>query len=130
MALNDTLANTLAKIWNAEKVGKRECTVSPSSKIIKSVLKILNDHKYLGEFKEVEDSRGNQLIINLIGKINKCNVIKPRYPVKADGFEKFEKRFLIAKNIGIIIVSTPKGIMTHKEAKEKKLGGKLLAYCY
>ena len=45
-------------------------------------------------------------------------------------FEKFERRYLPAKDLGILFVSTPKGIMTHYDAKAKKLGGKLLAYCY
>ncbi|MDZ4226799.1 MAG: 30S ribosomal protein S8, partial [Candidatus Pacearchaeota archaeon] len=60
----------------------------------------------------------------------KCGVVKPRFPVKLDEFEKFEKRYLPAKNFGIIIVSTSNGIMTHIEAKEKKLGGRLIAYIY
>ena len=72
----------------------------------------------------------NISLIYLIGKINNCNVIKPRFNVKNDNYEKFEKRFLLAKDFGIIIVSTPKGLMTHIEAKEKGIGGKLILYCY
>ena len=52
-----------------------------------------------------------------------------KFPKKAD-FEKFERRYLPAKDMGILIVSTPAGIMTHVEAKKKGLGGRLLAYCY
>ena len=66
----------------------------------------------------------------LKGNINKCGVIKPRHAVKKDEFEKFEKRYLPAKNFGILIVTTPKGIMTHYEAKELGIGGRLLAYMY
>jgi small subunit ribosomal protein S8 len=47
-----------------------------------------------------------------------------------DEYEKFEKRFLPAKGVGVLIVSTIKGIMTHEEAKGKTLGGRLIAYCY
>ena len=65
-----------------------------------------------------------------MGNLNKCGAIKPRYSVRKDGFEKFEKRYLPAKDFGIIFVSTPKGIMTHNGAKKKGLGGKLIAYCY
>ena len=60
----------------------------------------------------------------------KCGAIKPNFSVKKDGFEKFEKRYLPAKDFGVLIVSTSQGIMTHVEAKEKKLGGKLIAYVY
>ena len=128
--LNDTLANILSKVLNAEKTGKKECVSKPSSKVIKKVLEIMQDNRYIGEFKEVIDSRGNFIKINLIGRLNKCGVIKPRYVVKVVDYEKFEKRYLPAKGFGIIIVSTNKGIMTGEEAKEKNIGGKLLAYCY
>ena len=45
-------------------------------------------------------------------------------------YEKYEKRFLPAKGFGILIVSTPKGLMTHEEARKKKLGGVLIVYVY
>jgi len=62
--------------------------------------------------------------------MNNCGVVKPRFSTKCTNFEKWEKRYLPAKDFGIILISTPKGIMTHIEAKEKKLGGRLIAYCY
>ena len=128
--LNDPLANVLAKIMNAEKVGIKRITIKPSSKLIKEVLKIMHEENYIGSFKETEDKRGNALTINLLGSINKCNVIKPRYPIKNDGYEKYEKRYLPAKDFGILIVSTNKGTMKHTKAKEKNLGGRLLAFVY
>lgn len=128
--LNDTLATALSVILNTEKIGKKECSVRPSSKIIKTVLKIMNEHNYIGSFNEVVTNKGNLLKINLLGNINKCGAIKPRYSVKKDGYEKFEKRYLPAKDFGIIFVSTPKGIITHVEARKKGIGGRLIAYCY
>lgn len=130
MALNDSLANALSGILNDGRVGRKESTIKPASKVIKQVLEVMKDNHYVGSFQEVEDSTGNKLKINLLGNINKCGVIKPRYSVKRDDFERFEERYLLARDMGILIVSTPSGIMTHKEAKEKNTGGKLLAYCY
>ncbi len=128
--LNDPLANALSTILSKENAKTKECIIKHSSKIIKEVLKIMKDNYYVGEFKEIEDSKGNMLSINLLNNINKCGVIKPRFSVKKDGYEKFEKRFLLAKDFGILIVSTPLGIMTNDQAKKKSIGGKLLAYCY
>jgi small subunit ribosomal protein S8 len=65
-----------------------------------------------------------------LNNINGCGVIKPRHSVKKDDYEKFEKRFLPAKGFGILIVSTPKGIMTQEGAKKEDSGGKLLAFIY
>ena len=130
MTLNDPLASALSKIQNAEKVGKTECIVRPSSKIIKAVLKILKDNGYIKDIGEKKEGNKTSLKIILQGRINDCCAIKPRYPVKSTEFEKFEKRYLPAKDFGLLIVSTNKGILTHAEAKKKKTGGKLLAYCF
>ena len=130
MSLNDPLANALSLIANNEVRGSQQCKIKPTSKVIEQVLKIMQDNLYIGEFKVIEDGRGNHLILNLIGKINKCGVVKPRFPVGVDDYEKFEKRYLPAKNFGMLLVSTSKGLMTHDKAKEKGLGGKLIAYCY
>ena len=128
--LNDSLANALSKIMNNEKIGKNICIIKPISKTIKNILKLMNEKQYIGTYQETEDGKGGFITIDLLGKINKCGVIKPRYPVKKDGYEKFEKRYLPAKDFGVIFVSTTKGIMSHIDAKKKNLGGSLLAYCY
>ncbi len=128
--LNDPLANALSKILNAEKVSKTVCEIKPISSTIKRVLKIMQEKRFIGGFEEVMSQKGNTLKVNLLGNLNKCGAIKPRYSIKKDGYEKFEKRYLPAKDFGIIFVSTSKGIMTHVEARKKGLGGKLIAYCY
>lgn len=128
--LNDPLANFMSVILNHEKASKSECIISPSSKIIKELLKVMKANGYILDFKEIVDSRGNYLKLDLNGNINKCGVIKPRYSVKANNIEKFENRYLPAKDLGLLFVSTPRGIMTHYDAKSQKIGGRLLAYCY
>ena len=128
--LNDPLANALSIINNKEKQGQDYCNLKPSSTLLKNALEILNKEGYVGTFKENEDSKGNWLKVNLIGNVNSTGVIKPRFSITKGGFEKYEKRYLPAKNIGIIIVSTSQGLMTHTKAKEKKIGGRLIAYCY
>jgi small subunit ribosomal protein S8 len=128
--LNDPLAAALTKIMNAERVGKKEVAVKPASALVKKIFNLLQEHHYLGTYEEIEDEKGGILKINLLGNINQCGVIKPRFSTKYLNFEKWEKRYLPAKGFGIIILSTSQGIMTHLQAIEKKIGGKLLAYCY
>ena len=127
---NDPLAAALVKVLNAERVGKREVVIKPASSIIKRVLTIMNEQGYIGSFEEVEDGKGNVLKVHLLGNVNKCGVIKPRFSTAKDEFEKWEKRYLPAKDFGVILVSTPQGIVTHLAAKEKQTGGRLIAYCY
>jgi len=127
---HDVLADVLSKINNAERVRKREVLLKPVSNLVKKVLKILNQEKYVGDFEYIDDNRGGQIKLQLISKINKCAVIKPRLPFKSSEIEKYEKRYLPAKGFGFLIVSTSKGIMTHNEAKKQGLGGVLIAYVY
>jgi small subunit ribosomal protein S8 len=120
----------MSMILNNELIGKSECLIKPVSKVVKELLKVMKKDGYIGDFKVIEDSRGNYIKLTLVGNINKCGVIKPRYSVKNKDFEKFEKRYLPAKDVGILFISTHKGIMTHYDAKSKRIGGRLLAYCY
>jgi len=69
----------------------------------------------------------------LLGRINKCGVIKPRLPVKHSDLEKMPhwlRRYLPSRDIGVLIISTPYGVMSHREAIDKRTGGILLAFVY
>ena len=123
--LNDILSNALTTILNAERVGKKECTINTTSKVVERVLEILNEKGYIGKFEKNE-----KMMIHLIGKINKCGSIKPRMAIKNDQIEKFETRYLPSKAFGVLIISTPQGIITNTEARKKRIGGKLIGYCY
>jgi len=126
----DPLADALTNMRNNELQGNSRCKISPASKMIGHVLRTMQKEGYIGEFEFVDDGKAGQFIVELEGNINKCGVIKPRHAIKNDEFEKFEKRYLPAKNFGIIIMTTPQGIMTHKDAKDKGIGGRLLVYIY
>ncbi|MBI4141063.1 30S ribosomal protein S8 [Candidatus Woesearchaeota archaeon] len=128
--LNDPIANALSNIINHEKIGRKQVIIHPLSRTLRKILTIMQENKYVGNCEEISDTRGGITKLNLIGAINKCGVIKPRFSTTIQEYEKFEKRYLPAKGVGILIISTPKGIMTHQEAKQKHLGGKLLTYCY
>ena len=130
MSLNDPLASALSLIMNSEKIGRDSCTIKPVSNLVKKTLQVMKDNGYIGDFKEIEDGRGNLLQVNLLGNINKCGVIKPRFSIKKDTYEKFEKRYLPAKDVGIILILTTHDILTHYDSKKKNIGGRLLAYCY
>ena len=129
MVQYDHLASLLNHILNNKRVRKVRCEFRPSNKLMLSVLEILKKQKYIKAFKENKNSRGGFIEIEL-GTFNYCRAIKPRFNVKRDSYDKYIRRFLPARNLGIIIVSTNKGLLTHKEAMEKNLGGRLIAYCY
>ncbi len=128
--LHDLINDAVSNIRNHERAGKAKCTVKPVSKLLISILGVFQKEGYIGEFELEEDGKGGAITVKLLKRINECGVIKPRFPVKYTDYTKWEKQFLPSRDFGILVLSTPQGIMTHKEAKEKDIGGRLLAYVY
>lgn len=129
--LLDPLANALSKIMNAERARKKEVTIAPVSELIIKSLEIMKKEGYIKDFDILrEEEKKPKIRVLLSGRINACGPIKPRYSVKNKELESWEKRFLPAAEMGILIMTTSKGVMTHKEARDLGLGGKLLAYVY
>ena len=126
---NYLLSNTLVTIRNATLSNKNKC-VGPASRLIGESLRLMREKGYVSDFELIEDKRGGKFNVDLTGRINSCGAIPPRFSVKMRDMEKYEARYLPAKDFGIIIVSTPSGVMTHKQAKEALTGGKLIAYIY
>ena len=120
----DIVSDVLNMIMNAKRAGKKELEIKRSSKLLLEVLGVMKKQKYI-DFKKEED----KITIDFKDLIE-CRAIKPRYNVKIEGLEKYMRRFLPSREYGVIIISTSKGLMTHKEAEEKNLGGALIAYCY
>jgi small subunit ribosomal protein S8 len=126
----DTLTNGLITIINNELRNKRECIISPASKLLGRVLRIMQLNGYIGEFEFIDDGRQGKFKVQLLGRINKCGAVKPRFPVKAGDFENWEKKFLPSRDVGMMVVSTSKGVIAHRNAEEQNLGGRLLAFVY
>ncbi len=126
---HDLLADVFSIIKNTEAIGKKEC-LTPASNLIKNVLLIIQKYKYIGDFEFIDDGKGGKFKVQLLGKINDCNVVKPNFSVKKTEFIKFEKRYLPANNIGILILTTSKGIMDQHRAKNEGIGGRLLGFVY
>ena len=130
MADNDPLSSALSGLNNAESVGHLRQTISPASNIIGSVLEVFYDRGYIGGFQFTEDGRAGTFEVELKGAINECGPVKPRYSARAGEYEKWEKRFLPARDYGTLIVSTSEGIMSHYDAREAGVGGQVIAYVY
>ncbi len=128
--MGDLISDFFSHLYNCQVAGKKEVIVRPWSKLLEGILDTMKRHGYIKNYEVVKNIRGGFVRIELSGRINKCGAIRPRFPVKLEEMEKWEKRYLPAKDFGILILSTPKGVMSHLEAKEKHTGGVLLGYVY
>jgi len=123
----DIVADALNMIKNAKRAGKETIEVKRISNLLIEVLKIM---KQKGAIKKYKINAKDKSLEITIGVLSECKAIKPRFTVDKTQIEKYRRRYLPARNIGTIIVSTNKGLMTHEEAQEEEIGGCLIAFFY
>ncbi len=123
----DIVADALNMIRNAKKARKETLKINMISNLLVEVLKIM---KHKGAIKKYKVNSTEKNVEITIGDLSDCRAIKPRFTVTKDQIEKYRRRYLPARNLGTVIVSTNKGLLTHEEAFEEDIGGCLIAYFY
>ncbi|HDR73399.1 MAG TPA: 30S ribosomal protein S8 [Methanoculleus sp.] len=130
MARQNPIADAMSTLKNAADTGKGDCIVEPASKLLGAMLGIMKEKGYISDFEFIDDGRGGQFHISLNGRINKCGAITTRYSVKAGDMEFWETQYLPAKDFGILLLSTSKGVLSHEGARKEGVGGELLGYVF
>jgi small subunit ribosomal protein S8 len=123
----DIVSDAMNMIRNAKRARKETVEIKRISNLLIEILKIMKKYDAVKKYKI--DSKSKSIEVT-IGNLFDCKAIKPRYTVTVEQIEKYMRRYLPARGIGVIIVSTNKGLMTHEEAIEEKKGGCLIAYFY
>ena len=126
----EPLSNMFSSLLNNERRHKHDCIVYPASKLMGQVLRVMQKFGYVGEFEFVDDGRGGKFKVQLLGRINDCGSVRPRFSSDVSELEKWGKRYLPSRDVGILILTTPKGVVSHKEARDSDTGGQLLGYVY
>ena len=126
----NVLADCLKSIINAEKRGKRQVLIRPSSKVIIQFLRLMQKHGYIGEFEIVDDHRSNKIVVDLNGRLNKCGVISPRFDIPVTDIDQVATNLLPSRQFGYVVLTTTFGILDHEEARKRHTGGKLLGFFY
>ena len=130
MVLISVLSDALKTILNAERAGKRQVMIRPSSKVIIRFLKLMQKRNYIGDFEVVDDRRGGKVVIELLGRINKCGVISPRFDIGVTEYEKVIANLLPSRQFGYIVMTTNIGIIDQEKARRRHVGGKILGFFY
>ena len=132
MQITDTIADILTRIRNASSA--KHATVDvPASKVKKAIKPILLDEGYIKSFQVVEDGKQGIIRITLKYTDSKAPVITGLRRVSKPGLRIYSScadMTKVRKGLGIAIVSTSKGIMTDKKARELNVGGEVLAYVW
>ena len=132
MQITDPIADLLTRIRNAS-TSKHETVDVPASKMKKAIVEILNEEGYIKGYQEIEDGKQGVLRINLKYGPNHEKVISGLKRVSKPGLRFYagaDELPRVIKGLGIAIVSTSKGIMTDKKARELHVGGEVLAFVW
>ena len=128
--MTDPIADYLARLRNAIKAKHRVVEV-PASNLKKEITKILFEKGYILNFKFVEEGPQGTIKIALkYDLVNKVNAIKKLERVSTPGLRKYKEMPRVLNGLGIAVLSTSKGVMTDKEARDLKIGGEVLCYVY
>ena len=121
----DVVSDGLNRIMNAKKASKTSVILKQHSKFLLQVLAIGKLKGYIESYHTTP--QGLEI---KFGKVNVCKSVKPRYVVKVHDIDKYVRRYLPSRNLGIIVISTSEGLMTHHTAIDKGIGGCVVAYFY
>ena len=132
MSMTDPIADYLTRIRNAAKARHSKVDI-PASKVKREITRILRDYQYIKNFINIDD--GLQGVIRIYLKYDEDDncVIHRLTRVSKPGLRKYvDAREIpsVLNNLGIAILSTPKGIITNKEAKKLGVGGEVLCYVW
>jgi len=131
MSVTDPVADLLTRIRNACRAKHRRVDV-PASKMKSSIVKILLDQKYISNYAVLTDGKQGILRINLKYKDGQP-VIRGIRRVSRPGLRTYRGKDALPRvlgGMGIVIVTTSKGIMTGSQAKKENMGGEILAYVW
>ncbi len=132
MYLTDTVADMLTRIRNANSA-KHDTVDIPASKMKKAIAQILQDEGYIKSFSVVDDGKQGAIRIVLKYGPNKSQIITGLRRVSKPGLRIYtscKDAPRVMKGLGIAIMSTPKGIMTDKQARKEHVGGEVLAFVW
>ena len=132
MQISDTIADLLTRIRNAS-TAKHATVDIPASNVKKAITQILSDEGYIKGFQIVDDGKQGIIRVTLKYTDSRTPVITGLRRVSKPGlriYSSCEDMPKVRKGLGIAIVSTSKGIMPDKKARELNVGGEVLAYIW
>ena len=132
MVVTDPIADMLTRIRNANAMKYKEISM-PVSKVKTEIARILKDEGFIEDYKVCKDGNFGKLVLTLKYTNKKERVITGLKRISKPGLRVYAKNNEVPKvlnGFGIAVVSTSRGIMTDKEARNQNLGGEIMAYIW
>lgn len=130
--MTDPVADMLTRVRNAS-MAKHTSTIVPASRLKRNIAQILKDEGYIKDFEVVEDTTQGTIKIYLKYDNNRAPAISGLKRVSRPGLRVYKPKGEIPRvlgGLGTVIMSTPKGLMTGRDAWRQNVGGEVLAYVW
>lgn len=131
MSMTDPIADFLTRIRNAAKAKHKRVDI-PASGLKKEIARILKDEKYIQDFTIIEDPKQNTIRIALKYREGQ-SVIKGLERVSRPGLRQYSHKDNLPRvinGLGVAVISTSKGVMTDKQARQAGIGGEVICYIW
>lgn len=132
MSMTDTIADYLTRIRNATRAGHNKVDI-PASNLKKRITKILSEYGYIKYYLLIDDKKNGLIRIYLKYDENGESVINGLKRISTPGLRKYVDIHNIPRvydNLGIAILSTPKGVVSDRDARKLRVGGEVLCYIW
>lgn len=132
MTMTDPIADMLTRIRNANTVGHETVDI-PASKIKKSIAEILLEEGYIKGFEEIDDNKQGIIKIDMKYGANKESVISGIKKISKPGLKVYAKADQVPRvlgGLGVAIISSSKGVVSDKKARELGVGGEVICYIW
>ena len=133
MNMTDPIADMLTRIRNGYQAKKETVDVDPCSKVKVEIAKILKSEGYIDSYKVEGEGIEKKIVVTLKYDANDEKVIKGMKRISKPGLRVYAKGNQVPKvlnGLGIAIISTSEGMMTDREARQKHVGGEVVAYVW
>ncbi|KAF7702820.1 40S ribosomal protein S22-B [Cucumispora dikerogammari] len=126
----DHLSAALTQITNASKAHKRIVLIKRSTGILRDFLLSMQAEGYISDIRFIDDNKCGKILIHLNGRLTRASAIRPRYNLENSEIERYRENVLPARQFGHLMLTTDQGVIDHRSAIKKKIGGRIIGYFY
>ncbi|EFJ04586.1 hypothetical protein SELMODRAFT_432268 [Selaginella moellendorffii] len=120
----------LSSLNDAARLGRKNAVIRPSSNLVLRFLEVMKKQGFVENFQRHGGHTPGHITVEITDKLKKCVLLSQRFDTKSRRIDAWARQILPAPEVGHLVITNFLGVMDHREAKKKNLGGRILGYFY